>query len=444
MPLSPETGLGPDKNPEIVFPFPAGDRESKEEPMSEFRRDDTASWDAQEVRQAQGARREPTPAHHSKSRHRRRRRNSLAVLVGYLIFVLLASAILAGVGWMLGSDFCAFNRGALRETSVEVTAEDSVSTVADKLQDAGLIKYKWFFKLYAGISHADKKIGIGTYTLNTEMDYRALILGMHNSSGNLTAETVTVTIPEGYTVRQTIRLLAEKGVNTEENLLEAARTATYDYSFINNNSEDPSRLEGYLFPDTYEFFTDDSVYNYVNTFYKEFDAKTSDLWDTINEKGTTMNDVVILASFIQEEAGMPAEDAKVSACFHNRLESDDPQWAEHKLESNASSYIMNDSDNNYLWNSPTAAYYGWPEQGAIPDDVLAHYDTYRISGLPAGAITNPGIDAIAAALNPDQEYLDEGYYFFVTGNPNGDHPGEYFYAKTADEHHQNCIIAGWG
>ena len=57
MPLSPETGLGPDKNPEIVFPFPAGDRESKEEPMSEYRRDDTASWDAQEVRQAQGARR---------------------------------------------------------------------------------------------------------------------------------------------------------------------------------------------------------------------------------------------------------------------------------------------------------------------------------------------------------------------------------------------------
>ena len=137
MPLSPETGLGPDKNPEIVFPFPAGDRESKEEPMSEYRRDDTASWDAQEVRQAQGARREAASAHHSKSRSRRRRQNPLAVLVGYLIFVLLASAILAGVGWMLGSDFCAFNRGALRETSVEVTAEDSVSTVADKLQDAG-------------------------------------------------------------------------------------------------------------------------------------------------------------------------------------------------------------------------------------------------------------------------------------------------------------------
>ena len=75
-------------------------------------------------------------------------------VTGYLIFVLLASAILAGVGWMVGSDFCAFNRGALEKATVEVTAEDNIASIADKLQDAGLIKYKWFFKLYAGISHA--------------------------------------------------------------------------------------------------------------------------------------------------------------------------------------------------------------------------------------------------------------------------------------------------
>ena len=133
MPLSPETGLGPDKNPEIVFPFPAGDRESKEEPMSEYRRDDTASWDAQEVRQAQGARREAASAHHSKSRSRRRRQNPLAVLVGYLIFVLLASAILAGVGWVAGSDFCAFNRGALRGDSEEGAAGGRVATGGGKV-----------------------------------------------------------------------------------------------------------------------------------------------------------------------------------------------------------------------------------------------------------------------------------------------------------------------
>ena len=90
---------------------------------------------------------------------------------------------------------------------------------------------------------------------------------------------------------------------------------------------------------------------------------------------------------------------------------------------------MNDSDNNYLWNSPTAVYYGWPEQGAIPDDVLAHYDTYRISGLPAGAITNPGIDAIDRRAESRPGISGRRLLFLVTGNPNGDHPGEYFYAK---------------
>ena len=413
MPLSPETGLGPDKNPEIVFPFPAGDRESKEEPMSEYRRDDTASWDAQEVRQAQWARREAASAHHSKSRPRRRRQNSLAVLVGYLIFVLLASAILAGVGWMLGSDFCAFNRGALRETSVEVTAEDSVSTVADKLQDAGLIKYKWFFKLYAGISHADKKIGIGTYTLNTEMDYRALILGMHNSSGNLTAETVTVTIPEGYTVRQTIRLLAEKGVNTEENLLEAAKTATYDYSFINNNSEDPSRLEGYLFPDTYEFYKNHNAKNALGKLIDAFaDRIDEDAFASSKAKsmGYSMKDVVIIASLIEKETD-GTDQRDIASVIYNRL--------------------CRPADYPYLNIDATVIYGLGGITGSLTYEqtqIDGPYNTYTRQGLPAGPISNPGLNSISAALNPS----DTNYYFYALDESTGYH----HFSETYDEHNR--------
>ena len=413
MPLSPETGLGPDKNPEIVFPFPAGDRESKEEPMSEFRRDDTASWDAQEVRQAQGARREPTPAHHSKSRHRRRRRNSLAVLVGYLIFVLLASAILAGVGWMLGSDFCAFNRGALRETSVEVTAEDSVSTVADKLQDAGLIKYKWFFKLYAGISHADKKIGIGTYTLNTEMDYRALILGMHNSSGNLTAETVTVTIPEGYTVRQTIRLLAEKGVNTEENLLEAAKTANYDYSFIDNSSEDVTRLEGYLFPDTYEFYVKENADSALSRLLANFQDRIvddPDLAPLIANSSYSLKEIVIMASLIEKETD-GTDRTLISSVIHNRLEN--VGETAHLLQIDASLVYAAGreitEDDYQTLDSP--------------------YNLYTHQGLPPTAIANAGKASIQAALQPD----DTNYYFYVL-NPDTQ---RHVFSRTLSEHNAN-------
>lgn len=134
--------------------------------------------------------------------------------------MLVTSAILAGVGWLLINDLCAFNKEDITAT-IEVTADDTIGTIADKLHDAGLIEYKWFFRLFATVADAKDKIGTGTYELNTEMDYRALIVGMHNSSGNLNSDTVRVTIPEGYTVSQIIKLLAENGVNTEENLLEA-------------------------------------------------------------------------------------------------------------------------------------------------------------------------------------------------------------------------------
>ena len=370
--------------------------------------------------------------------------------VGKILLVLVVLLALAVGGALLfARNEISGNGRPGTEVTVSIPQGSGVSVIAQKLKDAGVIRSAYLFRWYVGQKGAASKLQYGDFTLRSGMDYNTILKTL--SVQQVKRKTITITFPEGYTAVAIAQKMEENGLCSVDDFLACANgedgSDFSQYDFWNAIPDTEGRLmkcEGYLFPDTYEFFTDDSVYNYVNTFYKEFDAKTSDLWDTINEKGTTMNDVVILASFIQEEAGMPAEDAKVSACFHNRLESDDPQWAEHKLESNASSYIMNDSDNNYLWNSPTAAYYGWPEQGAIPDDVLAHYDTYRISGLPAGAITNPGIDAIAAALNPDQEYLDEGYYFFVTGNPNGDHPGEYFYAKTADEHHQNCIIAGWG
>ncbi len=102
---------------------------------------------------------------------RRRRVNPLL----YALCVVLSSAILAGVGWLLASDLCAYNKEAMT-TTVEITADDSIGSVADKLQEAGLIKYKVVFPPFAAVANADEKIGMGTYELNTEMDYRALIM----------------------------------------------------------------------------------------------------------------------------------------------------------------------------------------------------------------------------------------------------------------------------
>ena len=279
------------------------------------------------------------------------------------------------------------------------------------------------------------------------MDYNSIIQALSQEARRPTTD---ITIPEGTTAVGVAQIFVDAGlVDSVETFLSCANgldgSDFSQYSFW-NEIPDNGRLmkcEGYLFPETYNVYADEDVYYYVDTLYAEFEKQTAALADTIAEKGTTLDDVVKLASFIQEEAGVPEEDPKVSACFHNRLESDDPLWAEHKLESNACSYITQDVENNYLWNSPTAEYYGWPEQGAIPEDVLDLYDTYRISGLPAGPISCPGYAAIEAALNPDQQFIDEGYFFFVTGHPDTDVAGQYFYAKTADEHQANVETAGW-
>ena len=335
--------------------------------------------------------------------------------------------------------------GAEQEFVVEQGS--SISAIAVDLKEQGVIEYDWLFKLYAKYSGKASNVQYGTFQLSPGMSYNEIISTL--SVQNVFRKTVMVTFPEGTTSVGIAQIMEQNGLCDMQEFLDCANGVDgsdfSQYAFW-NQIPDNGRImksEGYLFPDTYEFFEDDTVYNYVNTFYKEFDAKTAGLLDTIAAKGTTLDDVVILASFIQEEAGKPEEDGKVSACFHNRLESTDPLWSSHILQSNASSYIMQDYENNYLWNSPTAEYMGWVAAGGIPEDILNLYDTYRVSGLPAGPISNPGYAAIEASLNPDEEYLREGYYFFVTGHPNSDVAGQYFYAKTANEHQANVNRAGW-
>ena len=159
----------------------------------------TARWDAGQVRR-EGGERPPHSAQSAASEERRRRNRRKGRerrFLLWLIFVVAVSAILAGVGWLLANDMCAFNKEPVTAT-IEVTKDDDVNSIATKLKNEGLIEYKWFFKLFGAVRHAGDKIGIGTYELNTDMDYNALIQGMSNRNATINADTVTVTIPEGY------------------------------------------------------------------------------------------------------------------------------------------------------------------------------------------------------------------------------------------------------
>jgi len=422
--------------------------------MDEFRRGDTASWDREQVRRrssapqgrrssvsggrrtsAQPARRSssapqerhvapqerPPQAAPKNKKRKKRRLNPLVKVVMWLLFVAISSCILAGSGWLLMSDLCAFNRGPIRQVTVEVTASDTVDTVTDKLHNVGLIKYKWFFRLFADFSHAEEDIGIGSHELNTDMDYRSLIKGMEISSGNMTAETVTVTIPEGYTVAQTIKLLAKNGVNTEEKLLEAAQTADFDYSYIDNDSEDINRLEGYLFPDTYEFYVGHDAKGALNRLISTFDKKLNDDRMALVEASEySLQEIIIIASLIEKETDGGDQD-KIASVIYNRLKDDGSHGTYGVL------------------NIDAALLYGLPDHtGPLTNEdkaVDTRYNLYKYAGLPPTAIANPGIDAIDAALKP----AETNYYYYALGKD-----GKHHYSTTLQEHNNFLNSGNYG
>lgn len=379
-----------------------------------------------------------------------------------LVIVLVFAVLVAVGGWkgmQLYGELAGSGDSVMGEAvTVEIAEGANASSIADQLEENGVIQNGWLFKLYARYSGKASNLQPGPVELRAGMSYNEILDAI--SEQRVFRNTTTVTFPEGSTAVAIAQLMVDKGlVDSVDQFLACANGESYtekdgsqaqadfsDYTFWAQMPDNPGRLfkcEGYLFPDTYEFFDDDTVENYVRTFYNQFVLETEGLQELVDADPddciNSLDDAVILGSFIQEEAGMAAEDYKVSACFHNRLES-----AGMPLQSNASCDIMQENDNNYLWNSPMAEYMGWVEAGAIPEEVLAAYDTYdHVTGLTAGAISNPGIDAIQAALQPDQEYISEGYLYFVTGNPEGDYPGQYFYAKTLEEHNANVTMAGW-
>ena len=375
--------------------------------MADYKRGDTASGNTDQVRQGRQERQAARP------RKRRKRRFNF---ITYILFVVVTSAILAGVGWLLMNDLCAFNKEDITAT-IEVTADDSVATIATKLKDAGLIEYKWFFRIFAAVANAQEKIGTGTYELNTDMDYRALIMGMRNASGNLNSDTVRVTIPEGYTVTQIIKLLADKGVNTEEALLEAAKTADFGYEYISNSSEDISRLEGYLFPDTYDFYLNEKPANALKRLITNFDSKLDDdLLAQAEARGYSLKEIITIASLIEKETD-GTDQTKIASVIYNRLEGPGDKGG---------TYGMLQIDASLLYALPD-------HEGAITSadmQVDSKYNLYKYAGLPPTPIANPGLTAIEAALEPDET----SYYYYALGKD-----GKHHFTSTLAEH--NAFIS---
>ena len=365
--------------------------------MSQDYHNDTMSWSSESVRSAGKNTAGASGSGRENARRQRKKQEKRKRVLLYLLCVLVVSTILAEVGWLWANDLCAFNK-EYKEATVEIVKSDSLGDVTDKLKDAGLIQYKWLFRLFSGVMKADTKIGVGTYTLNTEMDYKSLINHMRNRNASLKADVVKVTIPEGYTVSEVIRRLSDYGVSNEEALTEVVKNHVFEeYTFVDNqNLGQLSRLEGYLFPDTYEFFVGEDAVKAISRMLANFQSKVDgELLTSIEESGHSLKEIIIIASLIEKETD-GKDRSNISSVIYNRLNN--PSYETGGLLQ---------IDASTLYSSDTA------------------YNLYETPGLPPTAISNPGLESIQAAVSP----ANTGYYYYALGTD-----GVHHYFKTYNEH----------
>ena len=331
--------------------------------------------------------------------------------VGKILLVLVVLLALAVGGALLfAHNEISGNGRPGTEVTVSIPQGSGVSVIAQKLKDAGVIRSAYLFRWYVGQKGAASKLQYGDFTLQkSACSYDAIIAVL---STYAKAETVRVTIPEGTTAIAIAQKMESAGLCTAEEFLKEANEGDFSaYTF-------------------WQYVPEDKVHNYVATFYAQFDAQfTKEMYAALKKQGMTLPELVTLASFVQEEAGN-SQDSNVAQVFRNRLAEGSPY---PRLQSNTSSHIQSDADNNYLWNWVAPYYGGWDD---IPENILAAYDTYSCTGLPAGPISNPGLAAIKAALEPQPDEEAKNAYFFVT-----DLKGNYYYAHTLAEHNANCKTA---
>jgi UPF0755 protein len=331
----------------------------------------------------------------------------------YLAVILAISIVLSVFAVNVSCDvFGIFQE----DSSVSITIPEKISAeeLTDLLHEKNIVQYKWAFNLMQKLKKVKTYDGGIEIVLNRKSDYSTIIRKIRYS--DIEREVVSVTFPEGYNLDKVLELLEENKVCSASDMKAQMNDVEFDYKFMNEMSNNPDILykyEGYLFPDTYDFYVGDTPQSVYNKFLSNMEKKLKDkYYARANELGMSMHDVITLASMIQKESSKTAEMKTVSSVFHNRLKIN------KKLQSDVT-----------VW-------YPYYKKEDVPADILptfsSKYNTYNIEGLPPGPICNPGLDAIEAALYP----AETNYYYFVT-----DANGAYYYAVTFEEHQRNCATA---
>ncbi len=342
--------------------------------------------------------------------------SSLVKAIIYVVMIVVTSAALSYFAITAGNDIFAFSKS---DEVFEIHSFEgmTVDHLGDILGEKGIVRYPSVFKLYAKLRGKDQGFIKTVETVSPSMSYDELLAAFKEKPK--APETVRVTVPEGYTVDEIIDLFVNQyGIGTREGFVDAIQNYPFDYWFVKELDEGTLRqgrkyrLEGYLYPDTYYFYTTSSEVTVINKFLSNFSSKFDDKFvERAKEMGWSIDDMIILASMVQMEAKYQSDYGKVSSVFHNRLNSDRTQG---KLESDATIQYVLEERTEDLTNEML--------------NMDSPYNTRLYAGLPPGPITNVTLYAINYAIFP----TESDYYYFVS------RPGGYtLFGKTYAEHQTN-------
>lgn len=402
-------------DPELSEPQSPNESDSSDQEY----RDNGQDFDAVPDSQAKESEAEHRERPVRKGRPKRKKGEGLLGIPNILVtFVWLALILAIGVTagrmlWVCAADVLAFGRED-RVVTITIYESDAMDDIIEKLYSNGLIRYRSLFQLYASISDAEEDIQPGIYDLNTRYDYHALVNSMSPSSSR---SVVELTIPEGYTCQQIFALLEENRVCTAVDIGAYAVDGELDDYWFLENVERGSEycLEGFLFPDTYQFYQNSTprealekmLDNFEVRFNEEMRAQIETLNANVTGGGYTVREVVIVASLIEREAAAPSEAAAIAGVIYNRLF----RWGDTPA---------------YLNIDAALVYAQGGDNQTIDTTLDSPYNTYTHVGLTPTPIANPGLSSLEAALNPETH----DYYYYVLNPSTGMHQ----FSTTYEEH----------
>ena len=345
------------------------------------------------------------------------------VLVFVCSFVIICGLVYTGWQKVDEMFFAPTDSQNEEVVSFSVKSGSSLSAVSKNLEAAGLIHNHTVFKYMADFMGMGQKIQSGDYELTRAMSATEILDQLISGDGK--PLTTKITIIPGWTVEDVADYLVEiKVLSSADEFLSLCKSgnAYSGYYFIEEmlktGTVDQRRyaLEGYLSPNTYEIYTSSSADTIIKRLLTQTEAAYLSGYDErAQELGMTMDEVFTLASMIEKEA-KTADFAKVSAVFHNRLKAGMTLGSDVTVKYASGSQKMYLNDNDLAVDSP--------------------YNTYTHKGLPVGPVCNPSMDAIVAALYPDEQYVAQKYLYFCSTDPAS---GELHFSKTLEEH--NAAVA---